>query len=47
MCISFSNDGHLIASGSLDLTIKIWNFENGVGIEIRTLKGHTDTITCL
>ena len=35
--ISFSSDGELIATGSLDSTVKLWNKQ---GILLRTLTGH-------
>jgi WD40 repeat protein len=40
--IAFSNDSRLVASGSLDNTIKIW--DAGTGFQIRTLTGHTNTV---
>ncbi|EXA30335.1 hypothetical protein FOVG_18262 [Fusarium oxysporum f. sp. pisi HDV247] len=41
--VVFSNDGRLIASGSYDNTVKIWNVATGE--EERTLKGHTGWVT--
>ena len=43
MCLQF--DDHILATGSYDSTIKIWDIETGE--EIRTLKGHTSGIRCL
>ncbi|KAF6525344.1 hypothetical protein HZS61_011139 [Fusarium oxysporum f. sp. conglutinans] len=40
--VLFSQDGKLIASGSYDHTVKIWNVATGE--EERTLKGHTDFV---
>jgi WD40 repeat protein len=36
--VSFSHDGKILATGSLDKTVKLWNVETGK--EIRTLLGH-------
>lgn len=43
MCLQF--DDHILATGSYDSTIKIWDIETGK--EIRTLRGHTSGIRCL
>ncbi|MBY9008712.1 MAG: hypothetical protein KGD74_02450 [Candidatus Lokiarchaeota archaeon] len=43
--ISFSPDGKLIASGSGDKTVKIWDFHTGD--LIRTLKGHKSYVTSI
>jgi WD40 repeat protein len=40
--VVFSDDGKLIASGSSDKTVKIWNVATGE--EERTLEGHTDSV---
>jgi WD40 repeat protein len=40
--VSFSPDGSLIASGSLDKTIKIWRVSDGS--LVRTLTGHTNRV---
>ncbi|KAH7464215.1 Vegetative incompatibility protein [Fusarium oxysporum f. sp. matthiolae] len=43
MSVVFSNDGKLIASGSYDKTVKIWDVATGE--EERTLEGHTRWVT--
>lgn len=43
MCLQFSDN--VLATGSYDATIKIWDIENGT--EIRTLIGHTSGVRCL
>ncbi|KAM5485640.1 hypothetical protein McanCB56680_001942 [Microsporum canis] len=43
MCLQF--DDNILATGSYDATIKIWDIETGK--EIRTLRGHESTIRCL
>ena len=43
MCLQF--DDHILATGSYDATIKIWDLDTGE--EIRTLKGHSSGIRCL
>ena len=40
--VAFSPDGHLLATGSLDNTIKIWDVASGR--EIRTLNGHSSGV---
>lgn len=43
MCLQF--DDQILATGSYDCTIKIWDITTGE--EIRTLRGHTQPIRCL
>lgn len=43
MCLQF--DDNILATGSYDSTIKIWDIETGE--EIRTLRGHTSGVRCL
>jgi WD40 repeat protein len=43
--VQFSPDGKLIASGSLDHTVKIWNVETGNLIE--TLIGHEGAVNSI
>ena len=43
MCLQFEDN--ILATGSYDATIKIWDMETGE--EIRTLRGHTSGIRCL
>ena len=40
--VSFSPDGEIIATASLDNTVKLWNSN---GILLRTLTGHTGAVT--
>jgi WD40 repeat protein/uncharacterized caspase-like protein len=43
--ITFSRDGRLLASGSVDNTIKLW--DPATGNQLRALKGHDMTVTAL
>jgi len=40
--VAFSPDGQILASGSWDQTIKVWNLSTSQ--ELNTLKGHTDAV---
>jgi len=42
--VAFSPDGQLLASGSLDKTVKLWRPD---GTLLQTLKGHTDAVNCV
>lgn len=43
--VAFSPDGRLIASGSQDNTVKLWDVETGK--EVRTFYGHTSRVLCI
>ena len=43
MCLQF--DEHILATGSYDATIKIWDIQTGK--ELRTLSGHASGVRCL
>jgi WD40 repeat protein len=43
--VAFSRDGQLLASGSWDKTIKLWDVEGRR--ELRTLAGHTDKVNAV
>jgi len=40
--VSFSPDGHTLASGSKDNSIKLWSVSTGQ--ELKTLTGHSDGV---
>jgi outer membrane protein assembly factor BamB len=40
--VAFSHDGHYVASGSLDMTVRIWDV--AAGKEEKTLRGHTKQV---
>ena len=40
--VAFSPDGKLVASGSRDHTVKLW--DAGMGAPLQTLKGHSDSV---
>jgi WD40 repeat protein len=41
--VAFSHAGRALASGSSDMTVRVW--DTGTGVATLTLKGHTDTVT--
>ena len=41
--VAFSPNGKLLASGSLDSTLKLWRIQDGS--LVRTLDGHTASVT--
>ena len=43
MSVAFREDGKLLASGSRDGEVKLWEFPSGK--EMRALKAHTDAVT--
>jgi WD40 repeat protein len=43
--IAFSPDGKVLATGSHDTTIKLWDVKTG--IQFRTLRGHTQTVSSI
>ncbi len=42
MAVAFGKDGKILASGSRDNSVKIWDVKSGK--KIKTLKGHSNTI---
>ena len=45
MCMQLDDHAHMLATGSYDATIKIWDLRSGECI--RTLTGHTSGVRCL
>ena len=45
--LAFSQDSQLLASGSSDKTVRIWNLQNQEQKLVFSLKGHTKTVTTL
>jgi WD40 repeat protein len=45
-CVSFNHDGSLLASGSADKTITIWDFDRSPKIK-RVLVGHLSSVYCV
>ncbi|KAK3838754.1 MAG: hypothetical protein JOS17DRAFT_713209 [Linnemannia elongata] len=45
ICVSYSRDGTLIATGSEDATIRIWSAETGE--TLRVLREHQDDVRCV
>ena len=41
LSVAFSPDGTMIASGSYDKTVKLWNLE---GLVLKTFEGHKDWV---
>ncbi|EDO06263.2 WD domain G-beta repeat family protein [Babesia bovis T2Bo] len=45
LCMDFSADGKLLATGSGDSSVRIWDLQTGT--PIKTLKGHTNWVMCV
>src|SRR5260370_20984322 len=46
-CMAFSADSRLLATGSMDSTIRITDVSANLPVAVATLRGHTDWITGL
>jgi WD40 repeat protein len=46
LCLSFSSNGRMIASGSNDRTVRLWDVQTGAAVGV-PLVGHSTAITCL
>jgi WD40 repeat protein len=44
-CLAFSPDGRLLATGSADRTVRLWNLPDGRAV--KTLEGHKGNVNCL
>ena len=42
LCLTFSSDGTLLASGGFDQTVKLWDLQTG-GV-VKTFSGHTESV---
>ena len=45
LCLAFSPDGRVLASGGWDNTVRLWGMPEGE--PLKSLEGHTDHVTCL
>jgi WD40 repeat protein/predicted Ser/Thr protein kinase len=43
--VAFAPDGKMMASGSYDRTVRLW--DTATGRELATLRGHTEAVTCV